>query len=117
MSRGAVSGARAALARASTVMFMASLAWAHVQEKHRELECAQNEVEYWIGRAGGGRQGRGPLVGGLRKGGVRASRLTPWRAGHHAQVLGHSRSQYGCVGRCRARPGGPGGLRIVWLYY
>jgi hypothetical protein len=41
MSRGAVSGVRAALASVSTVMFMASLAWARVQEKHRELECVQ----------------------------------------------------------------------------
>jgi hypothetical protein len=38
ISRGAVSGARAALARVSTVLFMVSLAWAHVQEKRRELE-------------------------------------------------------------------------------
>jgi hypothetical protein len=41
MSRGAVSGARAALARVSTVMFMASLVWVRVQEKRRELECAR----------------------------------------------------------------------------
>jgi hypothetical protein len=41
ISRGAVSGARAALARVSTVLFMASLVWACVQEKCRELECAR----------------------------------------------------------------------------
>jgi hypothetical protein len=39
-SRGGVSGASAALARLSTVLFIVSLVWARVQEKRRELECA-----------------------------------------------------------------------------
>jgi hypothetical protein len=37
-SRGGVSGASTALARPSTMLFIASPAWARIQEKCRELE-------------------------------------------------------------------------------